>query len=257
MLEVQLLESVGHFALRDLPKAKAALTAARTSSNAIYCPPKLQAEIDTQSGVILAAEGDFNTAFSYFFEAFETKHQMGSEEGASQALKYMLLCKVMSGKAGDVPAVANGKNAIHHAGRDVEAIRAVAVSYGNRSIHEFEAALQAYKVELQDDQFVYGHLSKLYDSLLVANLSRVVEPFSRVQIDHVASLINLPTAVVEQKLSQMILNKKLDGILDQGARDLIIFEASTSDKTFEAATETIQALGTVVDALFERVACLT
>ncbi|NWS16594.1 PSD11 ATPase, partial [Pachyramphus minor] len=260
LVEVQLLESKTYHALSNLPKARAALTSARTTANAIYCPPKLQAALDMQSGIIHAAEEkDWKTAYSYFYEAFEGNDSIDNPK-AITALKYMLLCKIMLNSPEDVQALVSGKLALRYAGRQTEALKCVAQASKNRSLADFEKALTDYKVELRDDPIINTHLAKLYDNLLEQNLIRVIEPFSRVQVNvssSTSSLCPLLLAEVERKLSQMILDKKFHGILDQGEGVLIIFDEPPVDKTYEAALETIQNMSKVVDSLYNKAKKLT
>lgn len=100
LVETHLVESKIHHGLRNVPKSKAALTASRTCANAIYVAPGLQSSIDSMSGVLHCEEGDYNTAHSYFLEAFEQLDQLEAdgkvEEGSAlSCLKYMMLCKIL------------------------------------------------------------------------------------------------------------------------------------------------------------------
>lgn len=107
--------------------------------------------------------------------------------------------------------------------------------------------------------------------MLEQNLIRIIEPFSRVQVSHIAHLINLPRSVVEKKLSQMILDKSIHGVLDQvrstttgstaaGTRHqdpdsggvLITFDDKSTDQTYESVLETITSMSKVVDALYQK-----
>ena len=54
-------------------------------------------------------------------------------------------------------------------------------------------------IVLSDDAMVKSHLNDLYNTLLEQNLSRIIEPFSRVEMAHVAELIDLPVKQVETK----------------------------------------------------------
>merc|ERR1719391_1812333 len=101
------------------------------------------------------------------------------------------------------------------------------------------------------------HLTTLYSNMLEHNLCRIIEPYSKVQVDYVASKIGLPKTEVEKKLSQMILDKKFQGILDQETRVLIIFEAKARDTTYDDVLETIGAMSKVVDRLYITVQKLT
>jgi len=63
-VEVQLLESRVYHSLGNLPKSRAALTSARTTANGIYCPPKLQASLDIQSGEHSPGQMCYKLAFT-------------------------------------------------------------------------------------------------------------------------------------------------------------------------------------------------
>eukprot|EP00833_Pecoramyces_ruminatium_P004883 jgi/Orpsp1_1/1178915/evm.model.c7180000067215.1 len=129
---------------------------------------------------------------------------------------------------------------------------AIATAHKNRSLKEFEKALNTYQDELGNDIIIRSHLGTLYDTLLEQNLSKIIEPFSCVEIEHVAKLIDLPASQVESKLSQMILDKVFSGILDQGAGCLIVFEEQPIDKTYETALETIKSMSNVVESLYDK-----
>ena len=116
----------------------------------------------------------------------------------------------------DVQSIISGKLALRYAGQHIEAMKAIATASHNRSLSEFQDALNKFKVELSGDPIIQRHFNKLYDNLLEQNLCRIIEPFSRVEVTHIAKLIALPLETVERKLSQMILDQKLPGILDQG-----------------------------------------
>lgn len=54
-------------------------------------------------------------------------------------------------------------------------------------------------VELVHDPLIKNHLGKLYERLLESNLIKIIQPFSCVEIEHVAKLINLPSKQIEIK----------------------------------------------------------
>ena len=55
----------------------------------------------------------------------------------------------------------------------------------------------------------------------------------------------------------MILDRKLAGVLDQGAGLLVIFESMEDSKAYDAALGLIQNMGKVVDALYHKAKRLT
>lgn len=197
--------------------AKASLTASRTAANSIYVVPVLQAEIDEMSGVLHCEESDYVTAYSYFLEvsrriilfcvsrlkcllpmrpqAFDAYDQ-ANHSSAIACLKYMVLCKVLNDTPGEVSALMASKFGMKHAGADLDAMAAVARAAKARSLEEFQAAVEKYGAYLKGDDLIAHHLDLLYARMLEGNLLKIVHPFSCVEIEHVARLINLPETTV-------------------------------------------------------------
>lgn len=268
LVETHLVESRVHHGLRNVPKARSALTASRTAANAVYVAPALQSRIDSMSGVLHCEEGDYDTAHSYFLEAFEQLDQLDNRPRATEALKYMMLCKISDalGKALSTTTTNNNNNsssfdlsnlvsarqAVKYAGREVEAMTAVAAAASERSLKSFEKALEDYGEELRNDVLVRNHLRALQTQLLESNLVRIIEPYSCVELEHVAKLIDMPVDAVEKKLGQMILDGKFNGILDQGQGRLDVYEDERDDPAMEKGLRVIDNMDKVVTSLFHR-----
>ncbi|KAH8074151.1 hypothetical protein JL720_10704 [Aureococcus anophagefferens] len=235
----------------NIPKAKAALTAARASGNAVYGGPSLQAQLDEMSGTLHCEEQDYHTAHSYFLEAYEGYDGLDDGPRATRCLKYMLLCQILQepepGSARSATAsldaataAATSKQYVKYAGPQLDAMAGVARAAKARSLEAFEATTSRYGAELQADLLIKHHLGLLYDTILENNLAKIIEPFSCVEIDRVAELIALPKPKVEKKLAQMILDKKLTGVLAQGEGRLMLHTEPNEDPTYEASLAVIK-----------------
>jgi len=257
LIDVQLAESIAYHRLGNVQKARGSLTAARTAASAIYCPPKMQADLDIQSGILHSAEKkDWKTAFSYFYEAFEGYNTTNHRGLALASLKYMLLCKIMLKQAEECKTLVHGKLALKYQGRPIDAILAVAKACKLGNVIQLRETLKEFDDELEKDCIIRAHIESLYDQLLGTNLLKLVQSYSKVQISRIAELIELPEKVVELKLSQMILDETLSGVLSQGDGVLIIYEKDKRDETFASALDFIDEMGSVVDSLYQKASTL-
>ncbi|AAW47121.1 endopeptidase, putative [Cryptococcus deneoformans JEC21] len=255
LTEVYLLESRAAHHMHNHALAKTALTSARTTANSVYCPPTLQAQLDLQSGVIMAEDKDYKTAYSYFFEAFEGFCQSAERDNrALSALKYMLLCKIMIGSPNDVFSLLSLKSAAPYIGKDVDAMKAIATALEERSLDLFKTALQNYSDQLQKDEIIRSHLSYLYDTLLEQNLIRVIEPYSAVELSWIASEVGQSLQVIEDKLSQMILDQKFCGILNERMGTLEVHDDYSNEGICSMALGTLKHISDVVNGLNDKAA---
>jgi 26S proteasome regulatory subunit N6 len=173
LVEIQLIEAKVFHGLENLPKSKASLTSVKTASNSIYVAPALQADIDLMSGILSADEKDFNTAFSYFYEAFEGYNAL-KDDTSKRAFKYMLMAKIMNSLNDDALSLINSSVALKLQSREVEAMKEVAIANKEHKLIKFEKCKLTYDKELLEDPILRHHIELLYNTLLEANLKKII-----------------------------------------------------------------------------------
>ena len=254
LIQLQLLESKIYYATKGISKAKAALTSVKTLVTKVYIEPKLQASIDMHSGILAAHEKDFNLAFSYFFESFDTYNIQNIKKPAKamKAFQYMVLSKIVGGQIEDVNNIVLGKQGREYYGKEIEALRSVEIAVKEKSIKLLKENIEKNKQYLTDP-IVQFHLNNLNNDLIEQNLIKIIQPYSVVEIDYINKTIGLGYEEILIKLRQMILDKKINGILDQGKGCLIIYEGAQSNPYLDKSLDTFKNLEKVVDSLDKKV----
>jgi 26S proteasome regulatory subunit N6 len=254
LIQLLLLESKIHYVTNGISKSKAALTSVKTLVTKVYVEPKLQANIDMQAGILAAHEKDFNLAYSYFFEAFDVyniPNQKRRNKGL-RAFQYMILSKIVGDHIEEVNNVVLSKQGKDYLGKEVDALRSIESAVKEKSIKLLEENIEKNK-EYFKDPIIRYHINNLHNDLLEKNLIKIIKPYSVVEIDFVAKSIGLNYQDVLNKLRQMILDKKINGILDQGKGSLIIYDVESSNPYLDKSIETFKNLEKVVEALDKKV----
>ncbi|GMM37319.1 proteasome regulatory particle lid subunit [Saccharomycopsis crataegensis] len=263
LIEVQLLESKVYFELRNYAKSKASLTSAKTSANSVYTSSKVQAELDLMSGILHCEDGDYETAFSYFYESFESFNNSNDYESSIKLLKYMILTKIMLDKPDEITQLLNNKSIVNNITKnrkykssEFEPMKLISKSYENKSLNEFQQVLIKYNNELSSDLIIKSHFKILYNNLLEQNLLKIIKPYSVVEISYISQQIKLDSKLIESKLSQMILDGVFYGVLDQGNGWLYIYDEPKKDPNYDHGLSLVQEMNTVVDLLYEKASSL-
>lgn len=114
------------------------------------------------------------------------------------------MCKVMSNNREDFTALLNGKFGLKFSTEShVAAIKAVAESHFGASIVALSKVFTSFPGEIEGDEVVRSHTKLLYDQLLEKNLFKIIESYTRVDLEYIARKLSLDQDVIERKLSEM------------------------------------------------------
>lgn len=251
LISLYIYESRAYYELKDLSRARAALTSARALAVSTVCPAQQQAQIDLLNGMYLSDESVYSTASSYFIEALEGFVQDGVMDKACVALRYILLGKIMAVyfKGGgrdnveaDILTILNSKYAAKVKNDDcVKLLLLIVSACHKRDLCAYNNILCGNKTVIEADAYIYRHLRLLYDILLDKNILKIIEPYSHIKISFIALKLGFSENIIEDKLRKMILDKAINGILDHVSQCLIL-HGNEPDESHSPLTKDISIL---------------
>lgn len=252
-VELQLLEANVHRKVKNIAKARGALTGAKVDANSLFIQPTLQGEIDMCSGFINGMEKDYTTAASYFYEAFENYYSLNMKKEMITALKYLILMKLMQKRINDIEGLMINKHIVLYSDdSNVVALNEIAKAYEKRNIDEYNKIIEKYQTELTLDEFVKENLDMLYNELLQENICRILEPYSCIELEHISKIIKIDVHQIEKIIRLMIVEDKINGIIDQNKGILILYEDVDSNRILSSGLTLISELNKLVDTLNEK-----
>lgn len=114
------------------------------------------------------------------------------------------MCKIMSNNKEDFTALLNGKFGLKFStDSHIQAIKKIAESHFGASIVSLSQVFVEFKTEIEGDEVVSSHTKLLYDQLLEKNLFKIIDSYTRVDIDYIARKLSLDQSAIERKLSEM------------------------------------------------------
>ena len=253
LVEAHLLETKLQFSMGNIPKAKSSLTACRANSNAIFCSTLLIAEIETTAGMIHIFENDYKIAFSYFYEAFEMFHQNKKSSRALSNFQYIALCKIMMNADDEADNIFKGRFGLIYGEQGFSPIMGqILEANKTKSLVKLEEILAAHRSEIENDKIINSQIHLLYENLLEKNILKLIKPYTKVQLSYLSLKLGVNELRIEKKISEMILDSKLKGTLDQGIGNLILFREDELDPMFENSLKILDNMEAVLAALFDK-----
>lgn len=92
----------------------------------------------------------------------------------------------------------------------------------------------------------------LYDKLLEKNIIKLIKPYSKLEMSHLAKKLGVKEISVEKKIGKMILDKIINGSMDQENGILIILEQEEVSSLYLDSLDIMNNMDEALTSLFVR-----
>jgi COP9 signalosome complex subunit 2 len=173
--------------------------------------PKSQSIIKECWGKMFGDQGQWNRAYTEFFNAFTSYQEAGDPESAKQCLKYVVVANMLA-KSEHNPMAAREAR-VYASDPEITPIVQLRAAYDKRDVEAFGKCLKDFYRTADD--YIQSHMNSTVDEFQRLTALKILKSYKRIQIAELAQKLQIPLEKTEELLIQLILDGKLGGKIDQ------------------------------------------
>ncbi|XP_065672432.1 COP9 signalosome complex subunit 2 isoform X2 [Hydra vulgaris] len=228
LLEIYALEIQMYTAQKNNKKLKALYEQSLHVKSAIP-HPVIMGVIRECGGKMHLREEEYENAATDFFEAFKNYDESGSPRRIT-CLKYLVLAYMLM--KSDINPFDSQEAKPYKNDVDILAMTNLVSAYQNNDINEFERILKTNRANIMDDPFIREHIEDLLRNIRTQVLVKLIRPYKRIHIPFISKELNVDSTEVEFLIVQCILDKTIEGRIDQVNQLLELEKATTGIARF-------------------------
>jgi len=174
--------------------------------------PRIMGIIRECGGKMHMIEGKWNDAQTDFFEAFKNFDEAGSPQRI-QCLKYLVLANMLS--ESEINPFDSQETKPYKNDNQIVALTNLINAYQRVDIDEFESILKKNQSAIMDDPFIRTYMDDVIKNIRSQVLIRLIKPYTRIKLSFASKKLNITPQEVEELLINLILDKKINGYIDQ------------------------------------------
>ncbi|CAH1165672.1 unnamed protein product [Phyllotreta striolata] len=180
--------------------------------------PLIMSVIRECGGKMHLRSGDYEKAYTDFFEAFKNYDEVGNPRRIN-CLKYLILTSMLLKSA--INPFDSQEAKPYKSETEIKAMTDLISAFQNNNMKEFECIFQENKDSLMVDPFVHEHISDLLVHVRTNALLTLVRPYCNVKLDFISTELGIGSDEVEFLLVSCILDKDIEGRIDQVNKILV------------------------------------
>ena len=216
--------------------------------SAAVADPRIMGIIREEGGKMFMAGASWDEAYNEFYAAFRSYQEAGNPR-AKVCLKYVVLSNMLA--LSDINPFAAREAKVLQDDKEIMAMVDLRMAYESNDMPRFERVLRNKSNRILEDEYLRGFIEQLRMRMRESVLLALVKPYQRLSMNFIAKELRMDAGEVEGILVSLILEQRLDGVIDQVSECLVLNkrkakakQASDALRLWNAAlSEAAQQLG--------------